>query len=170
MEREQLEKYPHPELSIYYHPVFNPLGAPPPGKPMVYKGTMAILLNSLKESGFMLEGTPGTKVEALEYHQQEDGESEESEEETPSLNIPGLQDLPQIKPESPKPEPVAEVVVEKKKEEKVNVVKEPKKEAKLEIEEEFLDVASIPLPEGPPPAYSRPPIPRGNPPNKYVTT
>lgn len=28
--------YPFPEKSIYFHPVTNPYGAPPPGKPMTY--------------------------------------------------------------------------------------------------------------------------------------
>lgn len=30
--------YPYPKMSIYYHPVKNPYGAPPPGMPMTYIG------------------------------------------------------------------------------------------------------------------------------------
>ncbi|KAG6959330.1 hypothetical protein JG688_00010123 [Phytophthora aleatoria] len=31
------EKFQNPENSIYYHPTLNPFGAPPPGKPQVYR-------------------------------------------------------------------------------------------------------------------------------------
>ncbi len=37
LERENQENYKNPELSIYYDPVFNPFGAPPPGKPQIYR-------------------------------------------------------------------------------------------------------------------------------------
>ena len=32
----------HPERSVYYHPVMNPFGVPPPGMPYVERGTLAI--------------------------------------------------------------------------------------------------------------------------------
>ncbi|CAI5746860.1 unnamed protein product [Peronospora destructor] len=31
------EKFQNPERSIYYHPTLNPFGAPPPGKPQMYR-------------------------------------------------------------------------------------------------------------------------------------
>ncbi|CAH0485872.1 unnamed protein product [Peronospora farinosa] len=31
------EKFQNPEKSIYYHPTLNPFGAPPPGKPQMYR-------------------------------------------------------------------------------------------------------------------------------------
>ncbi|KAK1933573.1 DNA helicase MCM9 [Phytophthora citrophthora] len=36
------EKFQNPENSIYYHPTLNPFGAPPPGKPQVYRDGTAI--------------------------------------------------------------------------------------------------------------------------------
>lgn len=35
-EKELDSLYPYPEKSMYFHPVTNPYGAPPPGRPMMY--------------------------------------------------------------------------------------------------------------------------------------
>ncbi|KAJ6760848.1 WW DOMAIN-BINDING PROTEIN 11 [Salix purpurea] len=39
-EEEEREKHPKPEDSVYYHPTMNPTGAPPPGKPPMYKSSI----------------------------------------------------------------------------------------------------------------------------------
>lgn len=39
-EEEQRVKHPKPEDSVYYHPTLNPSGAPPPGKPPMYKSSI----------------------------------------------------------------------------------------------------------------------------------
>ncbi|CAK7336622.1 unnamed protein product [Dovyalis caffra] len=39
-EEEERTKHPKPEDSVYYHPVLNPTGAPPPGKPPMYKSSI----------------------------------------------------------------------------------------------------------------------------------
>ncbi|KAE8888432.1 hypothetical protein PF005_g9605 [Phytophthora fragariae] len=37
MAQANRERFQNPENSIYYHPTLNPFGAPPPGKPQVYR-------------------------------------------------------------------------------------------------------------------------------------
>ncbi|KAG6635342.1 hypothetical protein I3843_11G035700 [Carya illinoinensis] len=39
-EEEEKVKHPKPEDSVYYHPMLNPTGAPPPGKPPMYKSSI----------------------------------------------------------------------------------------------------------------------------------
>ncbi|CAI0549430.1 unnamed protein product [Linum tenue] len=39
-EEEERAKHPQPEDSVYYHPTLNPTGAPPPGKPPMYKSSI----------------------------------------------------------------------------------------------------------------------------------
>ncbi|XP_043724671.1 protein EARLY FLOWERING 5-like [Telopea speciosissima] len=39
-EEEDRVKHPKPEDSVYYHPTLNPTGAPPPGKPPMYKSSI----------------------------------------------------------------------------------------------------------------------------------
>ncbi|XP_010923314.1 protein EARLY FLOWERING 5 [Elaeis guineensis] len=39
-EEEERSKHPKPEDSVYYHPTLNPTGAPPPGKPPMYKSSI----------------------------------------------------------------------------------------------------------------------------------
>ncbi|KAI3941250.1 hypothetical protein MKX01_029824 [Papaver californicum] len=39
-EEEERTKHPKPEDSVYYHPTLNPTGAPPPGKPPMYKSSI----------------------------------------------------------------------------------------------------------------------------------
>ncbi|XP_020574059.1 basic proline-rich protein [Phalaenopsis equestris] len=39
-EEDERTKQPKPEDSVYYHPTLNPTGAPPPGKPPMYKSSI----------------------------------------------------------------------------------------------------------------------------------
>ncbi|KAK4264251.1 hypothetical protein QN277_025458 [Acacia crassicarpa] len=39
-EEEERVKHPKPEDSVYYHPTLNPTGAPPPGKPPMFKSSV----------------------------------------------------------------------------------------------------------------------------------
>ncbi|KAG8379111.1 hypothetical protein BUALT_Bualt07G0054100 [Buddleja alternifolia] len=39
-EEEERAKHPRPEDSVYYHPTLNPSGAPPPGKPPMFKSSI----------------------------------------------------------------------------------------------------------------------------------
>ncbi|CAN4100454.1 unnamed protein product [Withania somnifera] len=39
-EEEERVKHPKPEDSVYYHPTLNPSGAPPPGKPPMFKSSI----------------------------------------------------------------------------------------------------------------------------------
>ncbi|KAA8542365.1 hypothetical protein F0562_023499 [Nyssa sinensis] len=39
-EEEERVKLPKPEDSVYYHPTLNPTGAPPPGKPPMFKSSI----------------------------------------------------------------------------------------------------------------------------------
>ncbi|CAL9051438.1 protein EARLY FLOWERING 5-like isoform X1 [Musa acuminata AAA Group] len=39
-EEEERVRHPKPEDSVYYHPTLNPTGAPPPGKPPMYKSSI----------------------------------------------------------------------------------------------------------------------------------
>lgn len=39
-EEEERVKHPKPEDSVYYHPTLNPTGAPPPGKPPMFKSSI----------------------------------------------------------------------------------------------------------------------------------
>ncbi|KAH6797390.1 proline-rich family protein [Perilla frutescens var. hirtella] len=39
-EEEERVKHPQPEDSVYYHPTLNPSGAPPPGKPPMFKSSI----------------------------------------------------------------------------------------------------------------------------------
>lgn len=52
-EEEERVKHPKPEDSVYYHPTLNPTGAPPPGKPPMYKSSIGprIPLSAASTSG-----------------------------------------------------------------------------------------------------------------------
>ncbi|XP_062116350.1 protein EARLY FLOWERING 5 [Humulus lupulus] len=52
-EEEERVKNPTPEDSVYYHPTLNPTGAPPPGKPPMYKSSIGprIPLSDASTSG-----------------------------------------------------------------------------------------------------------------------
>ncbi|KAF8390302.1 hypothetical protein HHK36_024827 [Tetracentron sinense] len=52
-EEEDRVKHPKPEDSVYYHPTLNPTGAPPPGKPPMYKSSIGprIPLSAASSSG-----------------------------------------------------------------------------------------------------------------------
>ncbi|KAG8476890.1 hypothetical protein CXB51_030791 [Gossypium anomalum] len=41
-EEDKRAKHPKPEGSVYYHPTPNPTGAPPPGKPPMYKSSIGL--------------------------------------------------------------------------------------------------------------------------------
>ncbi|XP_071710717.1 protein EARLY FLOWERING 5 [Rutidosis leptorrhynchoides] len=43
-EEEERAKHPQPEDSVYYHPQWNPTGAPPPGKPPMYKSSLGPII------------------------------------------------------------------------------------------------------------------------------
>ncbi|KAI7738976.1 hypothetical protein M8C21_010443 [Ambrosia artemisiifolia] len=43
-EEEERAKHPQPEDSVYYHPQWNPTGAPPPGKPPMYKSSVGPII------------------------------------------------------------------------------------------------------------------------------
>ncbi|KAK9277807.1 hypothetical protein L1049_027363 [Liquidambar formosana] len=53
MEEEERAKHPKPEDSVYYHPTLNPTGAPPPGKPPMFKSSIGprIPLSAASSSG-----------------------------------------------------------------------------------------------------------------------
>ncbi|KAK4370856.1 hypothetical protein RND71_010331 [Anisodus tanguticus] len=52
-EEEEMVKHPKPEDSVYYHPTLNPTGAPPPGKPPMFKSSIGprIPLSAASSSG-----------------------------------------------------------------------------------------------------------------------
>ncbi|THG18027.1 hypothetical protein TEA_013524 [Camellia sinensis var. sinensis] len=52
-EEEERVKHPKPEDSVYYHPTLNPTGAPPPGKPPMFKSSIGprIPLSGASSSG-----------------------------------------------------------------------------------------------------------------------
>ncbi|XP_060172547.1 protein EARLY FLOWERING 5-like isoform X2 [Lycium barbarum] len=52
-EEEEMVKHPKPEDSVYYHPTLNPTGAPPPGKPPMFKSSVGprIPLSAASSSG-----------------------------------------------------------------------------------------------------------------------
>ncbi|XP_057971612.1 protein EARLY FLOWERING 5 [Malania oleifera] len=52
-EEEERVKHPKPEDSVYYHPTLNPTGAPPPGKPPMFKSSIGprIPLSAASSSG-----------------------------------------------------------------------------------------------------------------------
>ncbi|XP_008239663.1 PREDICTED: formin-like protein 20 [Prunus mume] len=52
-EEEERAKHPMPEDSVYYHPTLNPTGAPPPGKPPMFKSSIGprIPLSAASSSG-----------------------------------------------------------------------------------------------------------------------
>ncbi|XP_042396350.1 protein EARLY FLOWERING 5-like [Zingiber officinale] len=45
-EEEERARNPRPEDSVYYHPTLNPTGAPPPGKPPMYKSSIGPRISS----------------------------------------------------------------------------------------------------------------------------
>ncbi|KAI3454603.1 hypothetical protein Pfo_011266 [Paulownia fortunei] len=46
-EEEERVKHPRPEDSVYYHPTLNPSGAPPPGKPPMFKSSIGLTEDTL---------------------------------------------------------------------------------------------------------------------------
>ncbi|KAL6583908.1 Protein EARLY FLOWERING 5 [Orobanche minor] len=50
-EEEERGKHPRPEDSVYYHPTLNPSGAPPPGKPPMFKSSIGPRIPLSETSG-----------------------------------------------------------------------------------------------------------------------
>ncbi|KAJ7956320.1 WW domain-binding protein 11 [Quillaja saponaria] len=66
-EEEEMVKHPKPEDSVYYHPTLNPTGAPPPGKPPMFKSSIGPRIplsdaSSSAESSSMMESEDGVLV------------------------------------------------------------------------------------------------------------
>ncbi|XP_009766509.1 protein EARLY FLOWERING 5-like [Nicotiana sylvestris] len=65
-EEEEMVKHPKPEDSVYYHPTLNPTGAPPPGKPPMFKSSIGsrVPLSAASSSGtassLQLDGEDGS--------------------------------------------------------------------------------------------------------------
>ncbi|CAH9078778.1 unnamed protein product [Cuscuta europaea] len=59
-EEEDMVKHPKPEDSVYYHPTLNPTGAPPPGKPPMFKSSIGprIPLSEASTSGVASSSVP----------------------------------------------------------------------------------------------------------------
>lgn len=59
-EEEERAKNPRPEDSVYYHPILNPSGAPPPGKPPMFKSSIGprIPLSEASTSNTASESVP----------------------------------------------------------------------------------------------------------------
>ncbi|XP_010255928.1 PREDICTED: basic proline-rich protein-like isoform X2 [Nelumbo nucifera] len=66
-EEEERVKHPKPEDSVYYHPTLNPTGAPPPGKPPMYKSSIGprIPLPAASSSSTASSSKPETEDDAL---------------------------------------------------------------------------------------------------------
>ncbi|KAJ7531288.1 hypothetical protein O6H91_14G039100 [Diphasiastrum complanatum] len=65
-EEEERVKHMKPEDSVYYHPTLNPSGAPPPGKPPMYKSSIGPRIPLTGESsGSRLEGGPQVSTEVV---------------------------------------------------------------------------------------------------------
>ncbi|VFQ76515.1 unnamed protein product [Cuscuta campestris] len=59
-EEEDMVKHPKPEDSVYYHPTLNPTGAPPPGKPPMFKSSIGprIPMSEASSSGAASSSMP----------------------------------------------------------------------------------------------------------------
>ncbi|XP_010546044.1 PREDICTED: WW domain-binding protein 11 isoform X2 [Tarenaya hassleriana] len=66
-EEEERSKHLKPEDSVYYHPTLNPTGAPPPGKPPMYKSSIGarIPLDGTSSSGAASSSNPESEDIAL---------------------------------------------------------------------------------------------------------
>ncbi|XP_074563787.1 protein EARLY FLOWERING 5 [Curcuma longa] len=63
-EEEERSRNPRPEDSVYYHPTLNPTGAPPPGKPPMYKSSIGPRISSAA-SGTAASSSASETDEAL---------------------------------------------------------------------------------------------------------
>ncbi|XP_060196199.1 protein EARLY FLOWERING 5-like, partial [Lycium barbarum] len=66
-EEEERVKHPEPEDSVYYHPTLNPTGAPPPGKPPMFKSSIGprIPLSAASSSGAALSSKSDVEDDSL---------------------------------------------------------------------------------------------------------
>ncbi|KAF7838403.1 WW domain-binding protein 11 [Senna tora] len=66
-EEEERVKHPKPEDSVYYHPTLNPTGAPPPGKPPMFKSSVGprIPLSEASSSGAASSSMPESEDDVL---------------------------------------------------------------------------------------------------------
>ncbi|BAT76625.1 hypothetical protein LR48_Vigan01g278600 [Vigna angularis] len=66
-EEEERVKHPKPEDSVYYHPTLNPTGAPPPGKPPMFKSSIGprIPLSGASSSAGASSSTMETEDDVL---------------------------------------------------------------------------------------------------------
>ncbi|EEE66729.1 hypothetical protein OsJ_23417 [Oryza sativa Japonica Group] len=60
-EEDDRAKNPKPEDSVYYHPTLNPSGAPPPGKPPMYKSSIGPRIPLPSSSAGASSSMPGTE-------------------------------------------------------------------------------------------------------------
>ncbi|XP_065876831.1 protein EARLY FLOWERING 5 [Euphorbia lathyris] len=58
-EEEERVKHPKPEDSVYFHPTLNPTGAPPPGKPPMYKSSIGPRIPLSAAASSMTESEDG---------------------------------------------------------------------------------------------------------------
>ncbi|URE18132.1 WW domain binding protein 11 [Musa troglodytarum] len=64
-EEEERVRHPKPEDSVYYHPTLNPTGAPPPGKPPMYKSSIGPRVSLLASSSAAASSSKSEIEEAL---------------------------------------------------------------------------------------------------------
>ncbi|CAL9210443.1 protein EARLY FLOWERING 5-like isoform X1 [Musa acuminata AAA Group] len=64
-EEEERDRHPKPEDSVYYHPTLNPTGAPPPGKPPMYKSSIGPRVSLLASSSAAASSSKSETEEAL---------------------------------------------------------------------------------------------------------
>ncbi|XP_057536913.1 protein EARLY FLOWERING 5 [Amaranthus tricolor] len=64
-EEDDRAKHPQPEDSVYYHPTLNPTGAPPPGKPPMYKSSIGPPI-SLSEASTSTDAGPSAGPDDVE--------------------------------------------------------------------------------------------------------
>ncbi|KAJ0536433.1 putative WW domain binding protein [Helianthus annuus] len=63
-EEEERAKHPQPEDSVYYHPQWNPTGAPPPGKPPMYKSSLGPIIPLVEGSSSGAGATESDDVDS----------------------------------------------------------------------------------------------------------
>ncbi|CAL9194602.1 unnamed protein product [Musa hybrid cultivar] len=64
-EEEERDRHPKPEDSVYYHPTLNPTGAPPPGKPPMYKSSIGPRVSLLASSSAAASSSKSETEEAF---------------------------------------------------------------------------------------------------------
>ncbi|WOL08040.1 hypothetical protein Cni_G16792 [Canna indica] len=101
-EEDEMVRHPRPEDSVYYHPTLNPTGAPPPGKPPMYKSSIGPRISSLASSSAAASSSMTETEEALAVPppplSNDDGTHDDS------VELPSIP-LPPPPPAPPKPTP-----------------------------------------------------------------